>query len=303
MEKGEAQSFYCMKTLLALALAALISPLCRAGDTAPRTFDVIGIVKKLKPEIRTAVIDHEQIPGYMDAMVMSLEVHDVAEFTGIKPGDKIRFRMHVTKDDGWIDELKVIEAAKAPPSAEIEPAPLKPIVPGETLPDAVLVDDQGKSFRLSDLRGQAVALTFIYTRCPFPNFCPRVNRQFKEAQELLKNDAAAPRNWKLLSVSIEPDRDTPEVLAKFAKDHGADPAHWQFATGTLRDITKLTIQSGLNFWDDRGLIQHNLRTIVADSSGRVTRVFSDDQLTAASLASAVQSAAGEKPCPCSLKNP
>ncbi len=293
-----------MKHLLSLLLIAA-APLCAAKEEAARTFQVAGIVKNLKPEIRTAVIAHEEIPGYMDAMTMSLEVLDPSELDGIHPGDKIGFRLNITEDDGWIDRLKVLEAAATPPSGtgEDEPPPLLPISPGELLPDADLIDEQGKPFQLSAYRGQAIAITFIYTRCPFPNFCPRLNNHFKETQALLKNDGDAPENWRLLSVTIDPEHDTPEVLSAFAKGYEADPAHWKFATGTLRDITRLALQSGLNFWDDRGVIQHNLRTIVADGSGRVRKVFGENELTPEALAGELRKAAVAKACACCEAKP
>ncbi len=289
-----------MKLLIATILTGI--SLSHAAET-PKTYDVTGIVKKLKPEIRTAVIDHEEIPGYMDAMVMSLEVRDPSELKGINPGDKIRFRMNVTEDDGWIDRLHVLQPATSPPPAEKESPILKPISPGEEFPNARLIDQTGKTIELSSYRGSALALTFIYTRCPFPNFCPRVNRHFRETQDLLAADPSSPKNWNLLSVTIEPDRDTPELLSSFAKAQGADPSRWKFATGSLREITRLTVQSGLNFWDDRGVIQHNLRTIVVDPQGRVTRVFGDDDLSPSALAAELKSAAVAKPCPCSEKKP
>lgn len=292
-----------MKTILHGLIAASLISICWASEDGLKTYDVIGVVKKLKPDIRTAVIHHEEIPGYMDEMVMSLEVKDTAEFKGIGVGDKIRFRMNVTEDDGWIDQLKLIEKREVASSSENEPVPLTVISPGELLPEANLVNDSGEAFSLSSYEGNAFALTFIYTRCPFPTFCPRVNQQFKEAQEILKNDAESPKNWKLLSVTIEPDRDTPEVLAAFVKVQEADPAHWRFATGSLRDITRLTVQSGLNFWDDRGLIQHNLRTIVVDPAGRVTKVFGEDELTAESLAKELKAATKVPTCSCSEKKP
>ncbi len=287
-----------MKTIALILIASSL-----AAIAAPKTYDVIGVVKKLKPEIRTAVIDHEEIPGYMDAMTMSLEVRDAAEFKGLKAGDKIAFRMNVTEDDGWIDRLKLIEAGPASVSPSPEPPALTALVPGEPFPDADLIDEKGQSFKISGLRGQAVAITFIYTRCPFPNFCPRINSHFKATQALLKNDPASPENWRLLSVTIEPDRDTPEVLSAFAKAQQADPARWTFATGHLRDITNLTVRSGLDFWDDRGLIQHNLRTIVVDPSGQVRKVFTDEELTPDALAKELRDAAGTKACACSEKQP
>lgn len=292
-----------MKLILsAIAATTLVSPFAAGGEAA-RTFEVLGVVKKLKPDIRTVVIDHEEIPGYMDAMTMSLEVLELKELDGIKAGDKIAFRMNVTEDDGWIDRLKVVEAAKTTTPVSSEAPLLKQIQPGELFPDANLIDHEGKPFKLSDYKGRTFAVTFIYTLCPFPTFCPRVNSHFRETQALLKKAATSTESVNLLSITIDPARDTPEVLGAFARTQEADPSRWKFATGTLADITKLAVQSGLDFWDDRGVIQHNLRTIVIDETGRVKKVFAEDELNSVALATELTTPPVAETCNCSSKEP
>lgn len=289
---------YSIKIILTLPFilslaAADVKPPLQPGEV--RTYDVRGVVEKLKQDVPAAVIYHEEIPGFMEAMSMTLKARDSKEFEGVKEGDGITFRLNVTAEDGWIDRVHVVAPAQEKPKKEevAEADALKPIEAGAKLPDAKLVNDRGEPFALKDYSGKALALTFIYTRCPFPTFCPRVNKLFQETEDLLaEDDAPSSKDLRLLSISIEPDRDTPEVLKPFADAHRKDAERWAFATGSLKDITLLTVQCGLDFWDDRGLIQHNLRTIVVDPQGKVTRIFSGEDWKAEELVKELKLAAG-----------
>lgn len=277
--------------ILSFAAAAEHPPL---GPGEIRTYDVRGVVEKLKPDVAAAVIYHEEIPGFMEAMSMTLKAKDAKEFEGVAVGDGITFRLNVTEEDGWIDRVHVVAPAAKRHEEEAKTLDLKPIEAGQKLPNAKLVDDRGRAFELDGYRGKSFALTFIYTRCPFPVFCPRINKLFQETEVLLSSDPEAPKDWQLLSVSIEPARDTPEVLKPFADAHRKDQDRWLFATGTQKDITTLTVQCGLDFWDDRGLIQHNLRTLVIDREGKVRKVFVEGEWTAAELAGELRAAAANE---------
>ncbi|RYD39386.1 MAG: hypothetical protein EOP85_16035, partial [Verrucomicrobiaceae bacterium] len=259
----------------------------------PTTYQVRGVVKDLHPETKNAIIDHEEVPGYMEAMTMPLRVRDSALLQGLKKGDRISFRLNVTEKVDWIDEIKVLESGVPLKLAgkEEELPDLRPIAPGQLIPDATLLDVKGDELKIASYRGQATAITFIYTRCPLPTFCPRLNSHFEATAELLKKDTDGPRNWKLLSITIDPARDTPEALAEFSKAIGADPAHWSFATGSLQDITAFTLKCGLRFWDDRGLIQHNLRTLVVNPDGTVRKVLEESEWTPEELAAELRAAA------------
>jgi len=260
-----------------------------------RTFEVRGVIEKLIPTQGEAVVRHEAIPGYMDAMTMPFRVSEKGELAKLHPGDAITFRLNVAAHDGWIDHIKVI--ASAPNSKEGQaptPAPLpnlEPIQPGEPFPDATLTNEQDHELKLSSYRGKALAVTFIFTRCPFPNFCPRMTDNFAAAQSLLATDASGARNWQLLSITIDPEHDTPQALRAYAEQHKADPSHWHFATGSLRAITTLALRCGMNFWDENGLIQHNLRSIVIDPGGKVRKVFPENQWTPEELVREMKAAA------------
>jgi protein SCO1/2 len=262
-----------------LTMAAGVLIAARVAGADSRTFEVRGLVEKLIPDRGEVVIRHETIPGYMDAMTMPFRAPKSQDLAGLRPGDTITFRLNVTEHDGWIDQVKVIAPARPDTHPLTAPAlpNLDPIRIGQPFPDATLTDEHGRDFNLSSYHGNSVAITFIFTRCPYPTFCPRITGNFATVQSDLSADAGAPGNWRLLSVTIDPDHDTPEALRAYAEAHKADPAHWRFATGSLRAITTLALRCGLNFWDENGLIQHNLRTIVIDAGGKVRRVFSDNE--------------------------
>lgn len=276
-----------MKIFLILAL--LVSQgLVRAQET--RDFTVRGVVRETRPAKSQLIVKHEEIPGYMDAMTMPFQVRDPKILESVKPGDAITFQLHVTEEDHWIDEVKIVGvgAQEAPRKKVMDIAPFKP---GDSLPDLTFTDELGKPLRLEDYRGKVLALTFIYTRCPLPNFCPLLSEKFRTVQETLLADPAAPKNWQLLSVTIDPENDTTAVLQRYAKAQRADAAHWKFATGELRDITVLGLRSGLEFWEGGSEITHNLRTVVFDTQGRMRKVFSENAWTPKELADELRAGA------------
>ena len=272
-------------------IAALLVPhgAVRAEET--RDFTVRGVVRETRPAKSQLVVKHQEIPGYMDAMTMPFQVRDPKILESVKPGDDITFQLHVTDKDHWIDGLKIAGiGGKEPPLSKKIPD-IAPFKPGDPLPALTFADERGQPLKLEDYRGKALAITFIYTRCPLPNFCPLLAEKFRTVQESLIADPAAPKNWQLLSVTIDPEHDTAEVLQRYAKSQRADAAHWRFATGELRDITVLGLRSGLEFWEGGSEIAHNLRTVVFDAQGRMKKVYSENTWTAKELADELRAGA------------
>jgi protein SCO1/2 len=232
----------------------------------------------------------------MDAMTMDFPVKETNELKGIIAGDKITFRMLVTEDDGWIDQIKR-EGSASPaaisPVLDDEAGAVPFLQTGDIVPDLSLTNQLGQEFKLSDYRGQAVALTFIFTKCPFPLFCPLMNKNFSEAQKILSQNPNA-ANWQLLSISFDPKNDTPGTLASYASRYQYDPAHWTFATGPEERIRRLGASFGLFFTDKNGTIEHNLRTVVIDPSGRISRLYPNNDWKAKELAEAMTQAMEKK---------
>lgn len=151
---------------------------------------------------------------------------------------------------------------------------------GDTVPDCEFVDQNGKAVHLSQFKGKALAITFIFTRCPLADYCPRMTGRFAESQRGL----VAEKNWHLLSLSFDPAYDTPEKLLAYAKIHNADLTHWTFATAAGNAVRDFGALFGLTSGFKNGLLDHNLRTVVIDAEGRVQHVFQGNAWTAQELA-------------------
>jgi protein SCO1 len=261
-----------------------------ATDTNRQEFTVKGLLKEIKPNGKTAVIAHEEIPDYMPAMTMDLDVKDKRELQEVKPGDYISFRMVVTSDDGWIENIRklpppaptnaseriLLPGTNATNQVSFRRAPMvEPLEVGQTIPDYKFTNEFGKPISLADYKGKALGLTFIFTRCPFPTFCPKMMQNFQAAQAKLKALPNAPTNWTLLALTIDPEWDTPERLRKWAENYNYDTNRWQLGTGDLWNLDAISEQFGLTFYREtpNALPNHNLRTAVIDANGRLQKVF------------------------------
>jgi protein SCO1 len=252
-----------------LTVCLLVS--CQRLET--RTFEVRGVVQEIKPDGKTAIIKHEAIPGYMDAMTMPFDAKTTNEFANARAGDEVEFRLVVTTDDSWIERVKktgrAVPIASAAPSA---PAATNVANPSShPLMDVAFTNQMGQPVTLSGCRGQALAITFFFTRCPIPEYCPRLSKNFEEACAELKTMPNAPTNWHLLSVTIDPEFDTPATLRAYAKRYQHDPKHWSFLTGPKDRIAELARESGVSM--EQGLSSHNFRTLIIDPNGKLHMSF------------------------------
>ena len=264
-----------------------------AQETNREIHPAKGVVIEIAPGKIT--IKHEAIPGYMQGMTMPFDVKDTNELTGLQPGDPVSFRVIVSGNEGWIDDLQKIGArTNLPPvTAPFHVArEVEPLNEGDLLPEYHFTNQLGHAVSTSQFKGQALAITFLFTRCPFPNFCPLMANNFGAVQKKLLTMPDAPANWHLLTISFDPEFDTPEVLQKYAEAHGADPRRWTFATGALGEVTAMGEQFGLAFWKEQaGIISHNLRTVVIDPSGRVQKIFTGNDWQPEDLAAELVKAA------------
>lgn len=273
-------------------------PGAAAAPAGTRVFTVKGVVREIRPGGREVVIRHETIPGYMAAMTMPFTVKDPAELAEVGPGDTVQFRLTVTEEDGWIDQIRVLSRG--------EPEDPRPVVPevrvvrqveelavGDELPDYPFVTESRRRIRLSEFRGRALGLTFIYTRCPYPTFCPRQTRQFVEAAERLKARLpGAPARWHLLAISFDPAHDTPAVLRRYARQYGADLERLNFCTGEVIDLDAITEQFGMIVARDGEGFSHNVRTVVVGADGRIRRIFIGNEWTVDEFVTEMVRAAG-----------
>jgi protein SCO1/2 len=197
----------------------------------------------------------------------------------------------VNKDDAWISHAQRTGHTDLP--AEDAAANAAPTLnPGDLLPDAEFIAEDGRHVHLSDFRGKVVVFTFFFTRCPLPNYCPLMNRNFAQARALLLADPHAPDNWQFLSISFDPDFDTPQTLASFAdfyRNH--NPDRWLFVSAPPETLAHFAAPLGLMILRQDNSISHNLRTVVVDPNGRIFRQFNDNLWTPDQLANLVRDAA------------
>lgn len=271
-----------------------------AAAKEPRSYAVVGELRSVSEGGKKALIKHEAIPGYMMAMTMEFNVKNPDELKGLTPGDKLRFRLVPTDDTHWIDQIQKIGAAATPvvPPAPVPTNPAGPrseLKPGDVVPDVELLSEEGKRVRLADYRGKALAFTFIFTRCPLPDYCPRMSNYFLTARQQLLADKAAPANWQLLSISFDYEHDSPEILRNYGNNlRAGNPDRWLFALAPKASLDVLAPRLDLMVKKDGDSYQHNLRTVVLDPKGRIHKQLDGNEWTAKDLSSAVAEAAKVK---------
>lgn len=261
---------------------------------APRQYEVRGTVVRLDPAASNVVIQHEEIPGYMRAMTMPFPVRDTNLLAGLQPGDTVQFRLTVTETDGWIEALETIATPRTNRLPLTGPFRLvrdvDPLEPGDRLPAYPLTNQWGRPISTTNFSGRVLVLSFIYTRCPFPTFCPRTMQQLITAWRELARLPDTAERVHFLVVSFDPEHDTPDVLRAYGRSHGAPDEGWTLATGALIEVTALAEQFGLTFWREDGGWAHNLRTAVIAPDGRIRTILPGNQWTAAELVRAVRDA-------------
>ena len=283
---------------LNLLCAALLLGLagCKPKTSAVTgaSYDGRGVIQQIAADRRTVTIAHEDIPGYMMAMTMDFAVKDTNELNGLSPGDQVTFKLVVRANDDWVEHLLRTGQTNRP-APILSPVAASELKPGDLMPDFEFTGEDGARRHLADFRGQALAFTFFFTSCPLPNYCPRMNRNFGEARQLLETATNAPARWQFLSLSFDPNTDTPETLSNYAGLYrGGDPNHWLFAV--ISPPTLAAVAPRLDLMVVRGSagISHNLRTVVLDPQGRIRNQFDGNEWTPQQLADAVRAAAGER---------
>jgi len=202
------------------------------------------------------LVSHRPIAGYMPAMMMPCRVGDPGELHGLYPGARVEFRLEVGKDHAVAHAVHKLDGA----DVEIRP-PAEALHVGDAVPAFRLTDQHGAAFDAAELRGKVVAIDFIYTRCPLPDVCPRLAASFAALQRRFADNPGV----LLLSVTVDPDYDTPAVLDEYARRWNAG-ARWRFLTG---DVGPLAAKLGEVYWTDEGSIGHNSTTTIIGRDGRI----------------------------------
>ena len=229
--------------------------LAAAHALQAKTLHVDGIVVALDPLARTMLVAHRPIGNTMPAMTMPFGVEKREELADLHPGIRIEFDLVVTRNRSIARRIR----RTGEPDVPIPPPKGQRKI-GEQLPDFNLMDQDGHPVRLSDLRGHVLALNFLYTRCPLPDVCPRLAANFATLRKRLGPGVV------FVSITVDPEFDTPPVLAEYARRWSATSPGWLFLTG---DVPQAAAALGEVYWTDEGSIGHNSTTSVIDRNGRL----------------------------------
>jgi protein SCO1/2 len=228
-------------------------------------------------------VQHDEIPGFMAAMTMPYKVKDPATIQEVEPGDKIAAVVVVVNDgsDYWLEDVRITEKSVLK-SASGAPSVHRLNV-GEHVPDLPLVNQDGRTIHLDDFKGKAVLVTFIYTRCPLPNFCPRLSSQFAKIHDDLAKTPDDYRKTHLLTITFDPKYDTAPVLRKYGMAYlDDDPAgfgYWDFAFTTPVDLRKLADAFGLMYFEQDNQISHTMNIVLIAPDGAVAKYWSQEWTT------------------------
>jgi protein SCO1/2 len=271
------------RTALWLSLV-LLAAACGGASGDRREYRLEGQVLSVQPDQKEATIKHEEIKGFMAAMTMPYMVLDAKEYESIAPGDLITATLVVEPNRGYLENVRKVGSAPLEAAADSTPGAssgFELIKMGDPVPDHEFVDQDGHSLSLKSLRGSAVVVTFMYTTCPMPEFCPLMDKNFAAMQAKLKEQNNMLRAH-LLSVSFDPEVDTPKVLKEHATKLGADSRLWSFVTGDRDEIDKWASGFGVSVSravNDPRDITHNLRTALLDRQGNLVQVYTGNTWT------------------------
>ena len=270
-----------MRTHIAFSIVAVLAVAACSSPPEKRSYPLQGQVLAVTPDHQLATVKHEEIKGFMMAMTMAYKVSDPKLLNGIAPGDLINATLVVEPNGAYLSDVKKVGEAPLEKAADAPSATsgFELLKPGEQVPDADFVDQNGKKRTFSSFKGAPVALTFMYTTCPLPDFCPLMDRNFAAVQETIKSDPTL-KSVHLVSISFDPVTDTPAVLKQHATELRADPARWTFLTGDRDTIDQFASRLGLAITRDQAnpvSIAHNLRTAIVDAEGRLVKVYTGNE--------------------------
>ncbi len=290
LKEGPMNGMNSMKRRVLLALVACIG----AGQAwATERYPVTGLILKIDRSHQTFVASCAAIPNYMEAMTMPFSVRDPKLLDGLESSMQVDFTLVVEEDDSYAENIK----AHSYQNLEQEPLLVRrlqlldsldktnPALPtlslGQPVSDFTLIDQTKKRISLAQFSNKVVAITFIYTSCPLPNYCFRLSSNFGRLQKRFADQLG--RDLILLSITIDPVHDQPEVMAKYAETWKADPNSWHFLTGSLSDVKQVCRSFGVNYWPDEGTLTHSLHTVVIDRQGKLVANFEGNEFTAEQL--------------------
>jgi len=281
-----------MKLGISTALTLTLLLAC-AACSHRKTYPLQGEVRGKDLAANEVTVNHGDIPGFMPAMTMPYKVKNTAMLQELQPGDKIAAEVVVSQDgnDYWLEDVRITDESRR---GKVKPVESHMLMPGEKVPDVPLVDQDGQTIHLKDFSGKAVLVTFIYTRCPVPTFCPRLSSQFARIHNQLKTTPNDYSKTHLLTISFDPKYDTPAVLRKYGlaylEGDASGFSQWDFASTKEADMRRLAQAFGLDYQEQDNQISHTMNIALIAPDGTLVRSWSTEW-TADELLKALRQAA------------
>ena len=282
--------------IVAIAVAMSAATSCRkpAAPANEQRYDLKGKVVAVDVDKHLVTVAHEDIKDFMPGMTMPFTLPDEAALNYLKAGDDINATLVVDGSQSWLENVAI--------SRESTDAPVTTGVPeakaGDEVPSYTLVNQDGKDIKLGDYRGKALLITFIYTRCPLPEYCNLMSTNFAAVDRELEKQPDLYSKTHLLSITVDPDYDTPKVLrsygAAFTERYEKETfQHWDFATGTKDQIKGVAQFFGLRYFQGSDQIVHNLRTVIISPDAKVVKVYTDNKWKPEDVVAEMKKASGQ----------
>lgn len=275
--------------IIAVAFATLLLVSCKnptaqsnTGSAEGTRRDIHGTVKSVDKGAKKILLAHDDVKEadgqsvYMPAMTMDFAVKDEWAFDVLEPNDVVTGKLVQTKDSFWIEEIAIAKGTGGSTQPEVDRPGAPP--PGTPMPNAKFVNQDGKKVDLDSYRGKVLVLTFLYTRCPLPEYCSLMASNFVAIEKALQKNPDQFNRTHLLSISIDPAADKPAVLRAYGeplvrRDDKVQFDHWEFVTGSIDEIKKAATFFGLDYFPENGQITHSLRTAIITPEGKVYKIY------------------------------
>ncbi len=289
---------------IVFSLATLALAGCRSGDTADderpaaipgdaATYQLRGIVVSSDAAKGVVTIDTEAIPGLMGAMTMPYKLAQPGVASELHPGDHITARLRISSDASVLDQIDVTAQAKP----DYKPDKFYNVpAPGQTVPNFKFLNQSGKTIAIDQFRGKVLLVTFIYTRCPLPDYCIRMSRNFATIQHQLAADPQLYGKTHMLSVSFDPAYDTPKVLRSYGSAYTGDHtfSHWDFAAPSPAELDPVDQFFDVGVSPGSGnTLTHSLSTTIITPSGKIFRWYPSNDWTPSAVIDDVKQAVGQ----------
>jgi len=258
---------------LALLIACAVCTEC--GGASSQGYPLAGKIISIDQSKSQVVVSHSEIKGYMPAMVMPFKLKDLSLVQSLAKGDVITATL--IGNESFLADVRVVrkEASSDPRDAEINALPHE----GDTVPDFTLINQNGKKISIKQFRGKALLVTFVYTRCPLPDYCPLMSSNFAEIDKALQKEPALYAKTHLLSVSFDSAYDTPAVLKSYGAAYTEKYTdekfeHWEFASGSPEEVKAIAKFFGLQYEAKSDQIVHSLVTAIISPDGKIAKIYS-----------------------------